>query len=272
LKFLAKQIEGKLKQVLSKYYEAFQNLNFQCEEPSFTNEIDTFFDPNINDNVSINNSQLQSHEFKGLFFMPNGNPILILDEILNQEILKNSVIINYNENRINRSAYIKKPIQEQKESIKSGKFIKNQIKYTCNAIVNPVQESFINNLNKSAIIEENLLPNISQIVSNEENINNSLLLNANNVSLSSNKYINENDNIILTETKNEPNNFNLNEFLLKQNLINLETVLYDNDQSSSEKPLGFDLLKHFNKPEVSDVILNVQNQSVYCNKVSNILI
>ena len=59
-------------------------------------------------------------------------------------------------------------------------------------------------------------------------------------------------------------------FLNKFNLVNLD-FFHSKIELSNDKPLGFDLLKYFNKPETSDIVLNIQNESIYCNKVYNLI-
>ena len=124
--------------MLSKYNEAMQSINYVLDEACLIKESDTFNDSNIIENNCSNNLTPQINEFKGLFFLPNGNPIVILDDTLNQEIINNSVIINYNEQRNVRSTYYKKNIQEQlKEGqIKIPKIFKNQQKSHSNSYIN----------------------------------------------------------------------------------------------------------------------------------------
>ena len=231
--------------MLSKYYESLQSINYVLDDVPLINESDTFYDPNTNENYGNNgNTTQQSNEFKGLFFLPNGNPILILDEALNQEILKNSIIINYNEQRTNRNTFPKKNFQEpfKEGNAKTPKFLKNQQK-------------------------NNALNNISNSTLNNDNLNSSCISKANISSINNNtKVIVEKDINIIDEGKVS---FNLNAFLNKYNLVNIENLINESDGlTSPDKQLGFDLLKQFNKPETSDVVLHIHNQSVFCSKVS----
>jgi hypothetical protein len=257
--------------MLSKYNEAMQSINYVLDEACLIKESDTFNDSNIIENNCCNNLTPQINEFKGLLFLPNGNPIVILDDTLNQEIINNSVIINYNEQRNLRSTYYKKNTQEQlKEGqIKIPKIFKNQQKSHSNSYINTNSNNDMlqNIFNKSANIEE--MANITSYV-NEENLNSSGLSNANVDSLNCNiKSIVEKETKlkILEEGKGS---FNLMAFLNKFNLVNVD-FFHSKNELSNDKPLGFDLLKYFNKPETSDIVLNIQNESIYCNKVYNLI-
>lgn len=251
--------------MLSKYYESLQSINYVLDDVPLINESDTFYDPNTNENYGNNgNTTQQSNEFKGLFFLPNGNPILILDEALNQEILKNSIIINYNEQRTNRNTFPKKNFQEpfKEGNAKTPKFLKNQQK---NNALNNISNSTLNNelLNVNRLANDELITNIA----NDDNLNSSCISKANISSINNNtKVIVEKDINIIDEGKVS---FNLNAFLNKYNLVNIENLINESDGlTSPDKQLGFDLLKQFNKPETSDVVLHIHNQSVFCSKVS----
>ncbi len=89
LKTLQSEIESILKINLVKYYEALSRVNQSEENEGCEEEQNQLSTSNNNDN---NGS-------KGLFFLPNGNAILLLNEEIIESVLKNSVMINLKNNK-----------------------------------------------------------------------------------------------------------------------------------------------------------------------------
>ena len=89
LKSLQNEIESILKINLVKYHEALSRVNQNEDNDDCCEDSNNLNTTNLNDN---NGS-------KGLFFLPNGNAILLLNEEIINSVLKNSVLINLKSNR-----------------------------------------------------------------------------------------------------------------------------------------------------------------------------
>ena len=83
------KIESILKINLVKYHEALSRVNQNEDNDDCCEDSNNLNTTNLNDN---NGS-------KGLFFLPNGNAILLLNEEIINSVLKNSVLINLKSNR-----------------------------------------------------------------------------------------------------------------------------------------------------------------------------
>jgi hypothetical protein len=92
-----------MKIYLSKYNQAFLQLNLE----------DEFEDENF----------IEENQFHGLFFLPNGNAMILFDEELIEKVISQSVTINLNQNStnnqifVNNSPRLNKPITQNKNSI-----------------------------------------------------------------------------------------------------------------------------------------------------------
>jgi hypothetical protein len=155
---------------------------------------------------------------------------------------------------------MKKVSQDQKEGQKNQKNFRNQKLLSSNLNGNPSQET----ISKTLMNEESIInSNISQIVAKDDD----------NLNLTDNQNLTIASNLkLIVDSEENKGTFNLNEFFMKYNLFPTELSLTEIENLPNDKPLGLDMLKHFNKPEASDIVLYVQNQPVYCSKVINHLI
>jgi alpha-tubulin suppressor-like RCC1 family protein len=113
LKILQNEIEIKIKSTLSRYNEALSSVNssinvFNCNSSNSVsncsyniNTSNLQFENNFS--VSLNDAEIHREEtdsiqnqFKGLFFLPNGNALLMLNEEMIENVLKTSLILNFN--------------------------------------------------------------------------------------------------------------------------------------------------------------------------------
>jgi hypothetical protein len=117
LKSLQTEIESKMRTGLSKFNQAFQHMSL------FDDESESQEDFNIIDNEGSGN------QFKGLFFLPNGNAMILLDEELIDKVLGNSVTINFGGSNqlvnpqtiVNNSPRLNKPISQNRTNLSISK-------------------------------------------------------------------------------------------------------------------------------------------------------
>ncbi len=108
LKEAENKIENKLKALLGKYSESLSSVdkseNLQSQhkniESTGTGEQDNMTLSSFNKNQATALSQPQSStkSFKGLFFLPNGNPIIIFDDELIEKIIQSSYSLTVSAN------------------------------------------------------------------------------------------------------------------------------------------------------------------------------
>jgi hypothetical protein len=184
-----------------------------------------------------------------LFFLPNGNCMLILNEDLIEMINKNSLILNINSSPYsfntnsqpnnsnnlyssnfsqNSKVLSQKNLQERSMSNKS--LIKSKIKTTKNLKENEPEDE-----NMSCIVNDSIISyDLKLIFKNNETFSKFLL-----------------EQITQNET------FDLIDVLTKN-------IFFDTDNHSQ---IHYDFLKYFNKKETSDVIIKVGNENFYAHKV-----
>ena len=248
LKQAEERIEIKLKSILVKYSEALQHVDKTEGLSNKTNF--NFIQPaeNINTSNSVSDSNsieiinniapvgdVLSRDFKGLFFLPNGNPIVLFDEALIEKIMKSCVILNFNSDIntnkeiTNYRLYSQKNSQQQNNSLFENVVLKSKTMKSVN----------------SKQVKENL-----DTDPNESHFS----ITADDISISgSNKQKNKN---LMIFTDYASGSISIKEILKIYNLY----------------PTGenFDLpeyLKYFNDKESSDVVLKVQGYEFYCHKV-----
>ena len=229
LKNLQIAIENKLKSNLSKYSDVLQGLIMQ------------------------ESKEVEDENFggtsKGLFFLPNGNCMLILNEELIDLINKNSLILNINSS------------SSQLNSINQPYYSNN------NTITNLSQNSKIlsqKNLQERGLSNNSLVKSKIKTTKNSKDIQNE----------DENLSCIVNDSIISYDLKmNFKNNEAFSKFLLEQitqnenlDLIDLLTknVFFDTDNHTQ---IHYDFLKYFNKVETSDVTIKVGKENFYAHKV-----
>jgi hypothetical protein len=112
LKTLQTEIETKMKLNLSKYNQALQHLSLYDDEEGI-------FEDDLNDSDN-------SNQFKGLFFLPNGSAMILMDEELIDKVLSNSITLNFNTNNqsqviVNNSPRPNKTISQNRTSLSISK-------------------------------------------------------------------------------------------------------------------------------------------------------
>lgn len=286
LKNLEIAFAEKLKCLLSKYSEALQNID-KIEGSSMTHLVNnslyknnklehsnktttnTYNNTYLNkENTNISNEEtftkdesnailnmtkpkvfenINNQIFKGLFFLPNGNPIIILDENLIMDISKNSHVINLsnnNNNLINNNLFVNS-IDSNNYSLKE-KEVSNYRLYSqknsqgapnnnnnntnINLNINVNQDNnyinkYFNNINQSSNNQSN-----NNISTNNQNVNvnnsynNKLKNNSFNISCYNNK-----NNIIKCNSTNINNENNLNESYTNRSINPLDESLLSNN-------------------------------------------
>lgn len=307
LKNVEEKIEFKLKSILSKYSEALQfvdkseglnsinvKTNYSYNNPQgpdntnniSANEVNSdnsncSNNSNINQNISnttnVNNnlgvSEILARDFKGLFFLPNGNPIVIFDENLIEKIMKNCILLNVNDSNINKECnnnyrlYTQKNSQQNSNYENSSFNTKNSLKIKIN---NPTNNTSVNNLlqsNPNIPSNNNTVTSSSSI--NKKN-NNQLKESIENSEININNEINESNMLNIDESKSKTKNYQIFNDYNKGNLC-LKEILKMNGLLPIDQNELPEFLKYFNDKDSSDVTLKVDNYEFYCHKV-NLLI
>lgn len=241
LRSLQNDLEVKLKNTLTKYSEVLCNLNNSLN----------LFKPNHEDERNDHNEQ-----FKGLFFLPNGNAMLINNDEMIETIVKNSTILNFN-NNINSMSSIN---------------CVNSISSSSSFVTHPNNSKILTQ--KSIQMDSNNYGSYSARLIKLNKINTSVALNRKSSDIqlelddsivNSNNALNKTVNNIgfsiktLFENLTSKDEFNIYEVLQKNNFIDSETEI--------SQGLGYDFLKYFNNPLTSDVIIKIEGQTIYGNKV-----
>jgi alpha-tubulin suppressor-like RCC1 family protein len=239
LKTLQSELETKLKMILNKYNEVLGNVN---------NSMNLF---NKDTNSEI------TEQYKGLFFLPNGNSLLIMNEDIIDTVMKNSILLNFNSNNnysvgsincINSlsviSSYSSHPIPSKILTQKSLQMDNsNHGNYSARG-------SKLNKLHT-------LVPNKKEFHDSQIDSDESLIINSGGL----NKTV---ANIgfsakVLFDSLTSKDEFDIYEILQKNNFIDS-----DSDISYS----GYDFLKYFNNSQTSDILIKIENHVFYANKVN----
>lgn len=217
---------------------------------------------NNNNNVSV--SEVLSRDFKGLFFLPNGTPMLIFDENLIDKIMGNCMLLNLNDLNSSKEynnyrLYSQKNSQQQNnnynnhESISCSKNIKN--KSTTNTT-----SSITNTLNNSSQITHSNAMSIS--INNFKNAK------------SSNSFNNNKDSSILIDSsivsdKKSRNIIIFNDYKKGMSLKDLLKTYSLINSEINELP---EFLNYFNDKDSSDITIKVEDYEFYCHKVRYLFI
>lgn len=274
LKKIEEKFEAKLKGILVRYSEALQvidkaeglnnvsskNINItlsnQENQLNSTSNIAIGTNNNIitsnegfssdsSENQSIVNnnnniSDILSKDFKGLFFLPNGNPLIIFDDELIEKIMKSSNIINISDFNVNKESFNNYRVYSQKNNpqqtnIQIDSSSSNQNKF---------QMKKSNNLNVNNIVKQSSI---------KENVE---------IELNDSKMVDENQSVIEKKIKKKWVIL-FNEYI--QEKISLLDYLRSMNIYHNFKLPKY--LKFFNDKSSSDVILKVEGVEFCCHKV-----
>lgn len=259
LKTLEEKIEFRLKSLLSKYSEALQLID-KTEGVTLNKMTSQIVTTPVNETseaecsaISTNTQTTSSNSsFKGLFFLPNGNPIIIFDESLVEKITKNSYIINLG---------AASEIQGSSKEAGSNYRLYSQKNSQGNSFNLDSKEMVVKVKNKSNSM--NQISNNSQFNFGKQAVGGSSELSGTNDTL-----ISLNESIVgpnLSKSKNLPF---FQEFS-KATSGNYKDILKSHGLIDNELP---DSLKYFNSKDTCDIILKVDDFEFYCQKVTYYII
>jgi hypothetical protein len=204
-------------------------------------------------------------QFRGLYFLPNGACLMLLNEEVIEQVMKNSIIINFdqisnlantnpkdpysvykansntqNSNSSNNKYQSQKNSQDQVSNSKIGKINKSSFSNNLNNIVNnQISNNNFINLNKSSTLLTNSFINNHNISTNSANqeLNRSVALGQSHT-LNHIDYIKSNSKLINNVNTNKIGsnsaNYNLDEFNSNDNYAN-NSNLFDYSENNKNK-------------------------------------